>query len=190
MTKKTRFLVFSPAFIGVLLMLTVSCQKDEDVPATISDDNFYIGIGAALINCYVDIYNQNLAGMPTGSQNITSNGPMGGTVVITGTDSYDNTHGITTADLLFSMTEVKYIYSYPGSNNKTWRAEVILTGSTTYAGSFSNSYTSVNHQANNLHIVGSVTYDGTVRIIDMSGNVSLNRSSTTSANIFGHTVTW
>ena len=190
MTTKTRFLVFALLIIGVFSILTSSCTKDEEEPATISDQNFYIGIGAALMNCYTDIYNQNLAGMPTGAQYITTNGPMGGTVVITGTDSYDNTHGITTTDLLFSMSEVKYIYTYAGSDDKSWRSEVILTGTATHSGSFSSTYTSLNHQSDNLHIVGSVTYDGVVRMIDMSGIVSINRSSTTSVNIFGHVVSW
>ena len=179
------------SIMGMLLILISSCTKDdENTISTISDDSFYSKLGVTLINCYTDIYNQNLAGQPTGNQNIITNGPMGGTVVITGSDSYDNVHGITTTDLIFSMTEVKYIYTYTGSNNKTWISEVILSGVTTYYGSFSDTYTSINHQSNNLNINGSVSYDGIVRSIDMSGQVSINRSSTISVNIFGNTVSW
>jgi len=172
-------------------MLTSSCETDSTGdPATISDDNFYTGLGAAIVNCYNDIYNQNLAGKPTGAQSKTVNGPLGGTLTITGTTSIDNTHNITTTDLVFNMNSVKYSYSYGGTSGKDWVAEVTLTGSSTYSGSFSSTYTSVNHQANNLRVVGSVTNAGIVRNIDQTGSVVINRSSNISVTIFGHTVSW
>lgn len=182
-------------FIGVFLMLTNGCQKedtkDTTTTPTISDDSFYMELGITLINCYRDIYNQNLAGKPTGNQNINTVGPMGGTVLITGSDSWDNTHSIMTTDLIYSMTAVKYTYSYTStSSGKIWVTEVTLTGNTSYKGSWSDSYTSLNHLSDNLYIKGSVTYDGVVRSIDMSGPVSINRSTKTAVNIFGHTVTW
>lgn len=193
MKKKLNLFIVPFIVMGMLLMLTSGCKKDEadDVPATVSDKIFYEQLGVTLIKCYTDIYNQNLAGKPTGQQNITSNGPMGGTVVITGSDSYDDTHGITTTNLDFAMTNVQYTYSKSSeSGNTTATTQVTLTGATTYDGSFSNTYTSVNHQSQNLHIKGSVTYAGTVRNIDMTGNVSINRSSTISVTIFGNTVSW
>lgn len=188
---KTKLKIFS--LIIVLFILTNGCMENindnNDVP-TISDEAFYMELGITIINCYTDIYNQNLAGKPTGNHNINANGPMGGTVLITGNSCYDKTHNITTTDLVFSMNTVKYTFSYRSSNNKTWITEVTLTGNATYAGSFSDSYTSINHQSDNLHIKGSVTYDGIIRNIDMSGNVRINRSTTISVNIFGNTVTW
>ncbi|MCK9220511.1 MAG: hypothetical protein M0P47_10740 [Bacteroidales bacterium] len=187
---KTKRLLFTILFMGIVLVFANSCKKSDSESVTISDENFYKELGITLINCYSDIYNQNLAGKPTGNQNITTNGPMGGTVVITGSDSYDNTHGITTTDLVFAMTAVKYTYTYTDSNDKTWVTEVTLTGSTTHTGSFSSSYTSINHQSSNLYIKGSVTYDGVVRTIDGSGIVSINRSTKTAVNIFGNTVSW
>jgi hypothetical protein len=174
-------------------MLTNSCNNgDKAIPdqITISDENFYMELGITMINCYTDIYNQNLAGKPSGTHNITANGPMGGKVTITGNTTYDNTHGIATDDLVFSMTAVKNTYSIKSSDNKTWITEVTLTGTTTYTGSFSDSYTSLNHQSDNLYVKGSVTYDGVIRSIDMSGQVIINHSAMTSVNIFGHTVTF
>jgi hypothetical protein len=174
-----------------MLMLISSCKKDEPEEATtISDDNFYMMVGVSLINCYTDIYNQNLAGVATGTHNITTDGPMGGTVLITGTTTYDNTHGITTTDLVLSMTDVQYTYSYSDGSGKSWTTHVTLTGFTTYTGSFSDNYTSVNHQSDNLKIEGTVTYDGTTRSINSMGQVSINRSSTVAVNIFGHIVSW
>jgi hypothetical protein len=178
--------------LGCTLMITSGCSKDEEDEKenTISDENFYKMVGASLINCYVDIYNQNLAGVVTGSHNITTDGPMGGIVVITGTTTYDNTHGITTTDLVFSMNGVKYTYSQADGSGKSWVTQVTLTGYTTYTGSFSNNYTSVNHQSANLQIAGTVSYNGITRSINSMGAVSINRSSTVAVNIFGHTVSW
>jgi len=189
---KNKIWIFVLVVLGMLSMLFNSCKKEEtnDPAPVISDENFYLEIAVSLINCYTDIYNQNLAGKPTGNQNITASGPMGGMVTITGSDSYDNTHGITTTNLLLAMEAVNYTYTYTGNNNKSWVTQIKITGSTTYSGSFSDSYTSVNHQAANLHIAGTVSYDGIVREINTSGSVNINRSSTTSANIFGHSVSW
>ena len=167
-------------------MLTNSCTKNEDTTITISDDNFYKQVGYSLVMCYNDIYNQSLAGHSVGGQNITANGPMGGKVIITGSTGYSSNNGITTTDLVFSMTSVKYITSV-----SDFDTEITLTGATTYSGSFSDSYTSVNHQSNNLHISGSVTHNNIVRKIDMTGKVIINRlTSTITATIFGNTVSW
>lgn len=191
MKKKAMFLVFPFIMAGLLLFIN-SCAEDETTePITVSDKIFYEQLGSTIIKCYTDIYNQNLAGKPTGTQNITSVGPMGGNVIITGTNSYDNTHGITTTDISFALNNVQYIKTQTStSGNTTATTEITLTGATTYFGSFSDSYTSVNHQSQNLHIKGSVTYAGTVRTIDMTGPVIINRSSTTSVSIFGNTVSW
>ena len=187
MKKKNKIWIYPLVIMGILLMLTNSCKKDDTTtPATINDTQFYQYIGYSLASCYVDMYNQNLAGHSTGTQNITANGPMGGTVLITGTTGYSSNTGITTTDLLFTMTSINYTSSSNG-----YVTQITLTGATTYTGSFSSSYTSVNHQSNNLHIKGSVTYKGIVRNIDKSGTVSMNRSeSSVSATIFGITVTW
>jgi len=188
---KRIFIILFGTFCLFSLLLTSSCETEsgEDT-ATISDDNFYTGLGAAMVNCYNDIYNQNLAGKPTGTQSKTVNGPLGGTATITGVTSIDNTHNITTVDLVLNMTNVKYSYSYGGTSGKDWVAEVTLTGSSTYSGSFSSSYTSVNSQANNLRVVGSVTNNGISRNIDQSGSVVINRSANITVTIFGHTVSW
>lgn len=173
--------------VGILVVLLSSCKKDDSESiATISDVNFYQEIGYSLVKCYTDIYNQNLAGHPVGSQNITASGPMGGTVILTGTTGYSNNNGITTTDLVFAMTSVKYTCSSNG-----YLTEITLTGSATYTGSFSSGYVSLNHQSDNLYIIGTVTYQGTVRNIDMAGNVNINRlTSSITANIFGNIVAW
>jgi hypothetical protein len=189
MNQKPHLLKFQFILIGLLSIFIISCKddinNDNNQPKVISDQNFYSQLGGSIIKCYVDIYNQNLAGKPTGTHNINTNGPMGGEVNISGNTTYDNTHGITTTDLIFAMNQVQYVYSASG-----YTTEITLTGSTTYSGSFSNSYTSVNHQSQNIHLKGSVTHEGIIRNIDMWGEISINRSTKTSINIFGHLVTW
>lgn len=182
MKPKNHFRIFSFILVGMLFISFNSCTKDDadDTPA-ISDNTFYSDIAYALESCYVDIYNQNLAGKPTGLYNLTSDGPMGGTVVITGTTSYDNTHGITGTDLLYDMSSVVYT---------TAHATITITGSATYKGTFSSTYTSVQNLSDNLHIVATVTRDGESRSLDDTGVVSINRSANITATIFGHTVSW
>lgn len=192
MKKKRKIYVMPFLILGMLCMLTNSCKVEDGAdPVTVSDEIFYQQLGYTIIKCYTDIHNQNLAGKPTGTQNITSNGPMGGTVTITGSNSYDSTHGITTTDLIFALTNVVENYSSTSaSGNTTCTTQVTITGAATYKGSFSATYTSLNHQSQNLHVVGSVTYAGVVRTIDKTGQVSINRSSTTSVNLFGNNVSW
>lgn len=192
MKKKSVFFEFTLIMMGTVLMLTNSCTKDEtNEPVQVSDQIYYEQIGNALIKCYTDIYNQNLAGKPTGTQNITNTGPLGGTVIITGSDSYDNTHGITTTDLVFTMTNVNYSFTASSaSGNTTATTQITINGATTYFGSFSDTYTSINHHSQNLHIVGSVTYAGTVRPVDLTGEVIINRSSKITVTILGNMVSW
>ncbi|MCB2220478.1 MAG: hypothetical protein KQI35_08795 [Bacteroidetes bacterium] len=191
MKTRVKMRAFVVMAMSCTLLLISSCSKDEEtVSPSISDENFYKMVGNALINCYVDIYNQNLAGVTTGEHNITTTGPLGGSVLITGTTSYDNTHHITGTDLVFSMTGVKYTYSFTDNNGKSWTTQITLSGNTTYSGTFSNTYTSVNHQSDLLLITGTVSHEGITRSMDDSGVVSINRSSIIVANIFGHTVSW
>ncbi|HPT15215.1 MAG TPA: hypothetical protein PK796_10525 [Bacteroidales bacterium] len=178
--------ILSLLLLSVTLILN-GCEKESasDDPA-ISDKSLYEHTVYSMAKCFKDVYNQNLAGHPAGGQNMTVNGPMGGTVIITGNTSYDQTHGITTVDLVFNMTSVKYT-----TNSNDWLTEITMTGSITYTGSFSDSYTSLNHQSSAMQITGTVTHDGDERAIDESGPVSINLSdSDITANIFGHSVSW
>ncbi len=177
-------------FCLLALLFTGGCELEStEDPETVSDTNFYTGLGAAIVNCYHDIYNQNLAGQPTGTQNKTANGPLGGTVTITGTTTKDNVNNITTANLNFNMTNIKYSYTY-GSNDNQVVADVTLSGTTTYYGSFNTSYTNLSYQSSSLRVVGTVSYDGKVRTIDQTGTVMINHASKITVNIFGHSVSW
>lgn len=177
----------------VLLLcgLLNGCTVKENDPVEVSDKIFYEQIASTIIKTYTDIYNQNLAGKPTGTQNITATAPLGGNVSITGSNSYDKTHDITTTDLTFALTNVVGSSTVSSEDGKTTcTTQITLTGATTYKGSFSTTYTSVSHQSQNLHVAGTVTYAGTTRTIDITGVVNINRTSTVTASLFGHSVSW
>lgn len=170
---------------GLLILfssfLLTACSK-EDKTKTMSDDTFYKEIGYCLAKSYSEIYNQNLAGKPTGAVNITTPGPMGGMVTITGTTTQDATHDITGTDLLLNMTDMPY------SSSTT---NITQNGIVSYKGSFSSSYNSTSHLSDNIKIVGKVTSGGATREINQSGAISISVTKThVTATIFGHNVSW
>lgn len=189
-----RLLAIFMSLIFIVLSLNSCDEKEEGGTAYISDENLYSFVGNAMVNCFTDIYNQNLAGTSSGNKNLTANGPMGGELQISGSTSYTSEHGITMVDLVYEMDEVKYTYSSTTSSGNKWFVSITMTGDITYKGSFSSSsYTAVNHQSNNLYIKGYVSYntDEAVRYIDNSGAVSINRSTnSTSVTIFGNSAAW
>lgn len=169
------------ALLVLLLLGTSACKKEETV---ISDADFYKNTSAALVDCYVAIYNQNIAGYPEGAVDKTVSGPLGGDVHITGSTTASSS--TTTTDLLFTLTNVPYVY-----RNGDWTVTLTLTGDVTYNGSFSGVYKSINHQSTNLSVNGTVAYKQTTRNMNMTGSVSINRNnSTVTALIFGHAVTY
>lgn len=173
--------------LGIILITTYGCTKDIDNgnnAPTIGDETFYKNLAYAISLCYADIYNQNLAGHSTGTYNKTVNGPMGGTVRITGNISA--TSSATTFDLVFSMSDVNYFVKKSG-----YSTNITLSGITTHTGTTIDNKTNVNHQADSLHVKGAVMHDNINREIDNIGEVRINRSfSRISANIFGYTVSW
>lgn len=179
--KRKFFRLLNVSLIGFICFVNAGCTKDEN-SKTMSDDTYYKEIAYCLSKCYSDIYNQNLAGKPVGNQNINTSGPMGGNVIITGSTTHDNTHEITTTDLLFTMNEVKY---------STTNANLTQNGATTYKGSFSPTYNNTSHLSNDLQISGTVTKDGITRNVNLNTSISINVTKTTvSATINGHNVNW
>jgi len=184
-----------PSLLMVLSLFALifinACKKDDtddntdNTPQTISDTDFYKRVASSIIACVVDIYNQNIAGTPGGGKDLVVNGPLEGTCHITGSCSQDTQNDITTTDLNFDMDSITYQQTV-----LTWNTQLKLHGSISFDGSFSDTYTSVTHDSQYLYIDGKVTYGTVSRIIRMTGIVSINRSSSVTAVIFGHTVSW
>ena len=60
-------------------------------------------VGSATLGTLIFLWNQNLAGQPTGAQNKMVNCAFGGTVHITGTTGYDNGTQIATAHIVYDL---------------------------------------------------------------------------------------
>jgi hypothetical protein len=112
-----------------------------------------------LLNSVVAFYNQNLAGRPTGYQNITVNCSGGGTVRITGTTSYSSGNGITTVNLTYAMTNCQ---STQISGDGSLTVALTFNGTVTENGSWNlPSYKSAAYQSTgNLGVVGTVNARG------------------------------
>lgn len=68
--------------------------------------------------------------------------------------------------------------------------QTVLAGTTTYNDSFSDTFTRLNDQSQKLLVKSSVTDAGPRRNIDRTGQVTINRSSMTAANLCGNGVRW
>ena len=171
---KTKFPKLLNALILSLFLITnYGCEKKE-----MSDEQFYNIAADNLMDCCDDIFVQNIVGQPTGSVNKTVNGPLGGTVIITGTGSYSESTGVTTLDFIFEMQDVPY-------------AEVTFNGSISFKGTYSSSYKNWSHFSDNFSIIGLIDNGKIERPINKTGAVSIHRTlDQTSGSIFGYAVSW
>lgn len=182
MKKFTIILLLFPFLIAT----TSSCDKEEDV----SDENMYTNVSRSITSCISDIYNQNLAGKPSGPQNMTALGPLGGTIIISGSNTVSN-DGLNALDFSYELQNVKYIYV-----SQYYTTEITLTGTLTEKGSFKNEdyFRSVSYKSSNMHINGSIYYtknNKMTRDINLSGDISINAGwSTTNSIICGYTVSY
>lgn len=104
--------------------------------------------GFAIDDLISNLYNEAVAGKPSGTQNATQACPLGGTAVITGSDSVDTSHNLTTVNLTFALTACKAI-----ENGDT----LTFDGTITNTGSFDSSTTRSENFAST-----SLTYKGTI----------------------------
>ena len=106
---------------------------------------------------------------------------MGGTVVITGTNTYSSQHGINNVDLVYDMESVKY---------RDGDAEITLTGQVIYKDYWNDNAWDITCQSQNLYMKGSVI-KSVKREIDTLGVVIVNnKTNSLSVDILGYTNTW
>lgn len=102
------------------------------------------------------LFNQNLAGHPTGAQDLTVPCPLGGTVHITGTTSADTQTLIDTVDLVYSMQACANV----GSGY-----DLVFSGDIHAQGSFrSTGYKAMTKQSLALTFAGTVDAGATVTV--------------------------
>ena len=150
---------------------------------------------AAINKNVSDIYNQNLAGKSTGNKDETFSCPLGGEALLTGNVGYDKTHGITTVDLTYAMTDCMSANTHTSGTNNI-NVSITLNGSLKWTGSFGNDYTNTSSQAQGLQISGTATHTryeaATIdQTCDFSASTSYSGSSgSVTAILCGRDASW
>ena len=171
--------------IPLLATLSTSCTKDRN---KYDDEQFYKDVAWGLMTGLVDIYNQNLAGTPTGAIDTTAAGPFGGTVRITGTTSFDQGNGIETVHLQYDMSNCRISST---SSSSDLNVDLTLNGVISENGSWSSTYTSLSYGSDALDVDGVSTRGTRERTVaDMTTFKANRTSSGISAELFGFKVSW
>ena len=166
-----------------LVLPNLSCTKSR-----YSDESFYEDVAWGVMTGLVDIYNQNIAGTPTGPVDTIANGPFGGTVHITGTTNYDSGNGIETVHLQYDMLNCR-ISSTSSSSNLN--VDLTLNGVISEDGTWSSSYVSLSYNSTALRMDGSSQSGSRQRDVNNITTFKANRTSSgTSAELFGFKVSW
>lgn len=183
-SRAARFLALLTV-IPLLATLSTSCTKDRN---KYDDEQFYKDVAWGLMTGLVDIYNQNLAGTPTGAIDKTAPGPFGGTVHITGTTSYDQGNGIQTVHLQYDMIGCRISST---SSSSDLNVDLTLNGVISEDGSWSSTYTSLSYGCDALDVDGVSTRGTRERTVDDMTAFKANRTSSgISAELFGFKVSW
>jgi hypothetical protein len=166
-----------------LVLPNLSCTKSR-----YSDESFYGDVAWGIMTGLVDIYNQNIAGTPTGPVDIVANGPFGGTVHITGTTSYDSGNGIETVHLQYDMLNCRISST---SSSSDLNVDLNLNGVISEDGTWSSSYVSLSYNSPAIAVDGSSQKGSRQRDVnDMTAFKANRTSSGTSAELFGFKVSW
>jgi hypothetical protein len=175
------------AVVLVLLVLAlpdISCTKGPRY----SDESFYEDVAWGIMTGLADIYNQNIAGTPTGPVNVVASGPFGGTVHITGTTTYDQGNGIETVHLQYDMSNCRVSST---SSSSDLNVDLTLNGVISEDGSWSASYVSLSYNSPSLRLDGSAERGSRQRDVNDVTPFKANRTSSgTSAELFGFKVSW
>jgi len=175
----------SAVLVATLLLVlpSLSCTKDR-----YSDESFYEDVAWGIMTGLVDIYNQNIAGTPTGPVDITAAGPFGGTVHITGTTSFDQGSGIETVHLHYEMLDCRVSST---SSSSDLNVDLTLNGIISEDGTWSSNYTSLSYNSPALAVIGSSQRGSRQRDLNYMTTFKANRTSSgTSAELFGFKVSW
>jgi hypothetical protein len=175
----------TPALVAALFLVlpSLSCTKPR-----YGDESFYEDVAWGVMTGLVDIYNQNVAGTSTGPVDITTAGPFGGTVHITGTTSFDQGNGIETVHLQYDMLNCRISST---SSSTDLNVDLTLNGVISEDGTWSSSYVSLSYNSPALHVDGSSHRGSRQRDINDMTTFKANRTSSgTSAELFGFKVSW
>lgn len=145
-------------FISTLLLSLIifyGCDCYDDYSQREADEDTLAGIVYGL----VDVYNQNLAGNPTGYVNYKDKlCPLGGKVTITGRATYAPDVDLYSDDLIFSMEDctVQWVPTSQSSMILTLSGDISMKGSHGKGGT----YQSTVMNSEELHIEGTLQRKG------------------------------
>ncbi|MBK7378433.1 MAG: hypothetical protein IPJ03_05420 [Ignavibacteriales bacterium] len=176
---------FSLLLVSSILSFSLySCTETNDVTNPpqaacdqgCQDENLAYGI----VDVFVFIWNQNIAGQPAGGKDLTVAGPQGGSIHITGTtEAADN--GINTLHLVFEMTNCK---GFKDQYNLTFNGTINIDGT------FSSTYIARSYTCAQLSYAGTVGKDVNQEV---NGNcpITINETMpTVSGSICGRTFSY
>jgi len=145
---------FSLLIISSLLSFSLfSCTSESDITETpqptcdqnCQDENLAYGI----VDVFVFIWNQDIAGQPAGNKDLIVAGPQGGSIHITGTTEVA-TNGINTLHLVFQMINCKGFKE---------QYNLIFNGTINIDGTFSSTYIARSYSSAQFSYAGTVGKD-------------------------------
>jgi hypothetical protein len=141
-------------YLFLILILSsviyMSCKEDTATSPSSScdqnckDENTAYGV----THVFYFIWNQNIAGQPSGAKDFTVNGPQGGSIHVTGSTAFSNE--INTCHLVFDMTSCKGMDEY---------YSLTFTGVVSIDGTFSSTYKALGFTSSSLKFQGTVGKD-------------------------------
>jgi hypothetical protein len=193
--KSKRLALVLAGLCSVALAAGNGCSKKSEsststgttTPSNLSQSNIDDATANNIINAVIDIYNQNVAGRSQGAYNgVTVTCPNGGTALISGIATKDNSSQLTTTDLSYTMTACK-----EAQTNHT----LTYTGVVTQKGSFNLSTNFVSETikaSGNVTMAGTITYTGyNTATVDQTGTFTVNRGyNVASGDILGRSFSY
>ncbi|MFC1611347.1 hypothetical protein ACFL6C_10330 [Myxococcota bacterium] len=163
----------------------INCRSDcvTEYPQSVVDEDVVWTVIATI----GDIFNQNIAGRPSGAQDVNANCPLSGSAHIVGTVTVSTDTGITATGLTYDLTDC--------GNTKTCADDkctinLTLTGSLTEAGSWNNTtgFLSRSMQSDSLTMSGTASrdifLDATIdQTCAFSGSVTRDAGSTSGSTV-------
>ncbi len=173
--------------LSLIISFTFSnCNKDESSPSeppapvcdqTCQDENLAYG----MVDVFWFVWNQNIAGQPTGAKDITVEGPQGGTVHVTGTTAVAS-NGINTMHLVLEFNYCKGIKE---------KYNLMFNGTMGADGTFSTTHYAITYSSQMLNYTGTVGKDNWVTQVDGGCTVTINQTlPSVSGTICGRTFSY
>lgn len=165
---------YSVILLFVSFIFLSGCNEDSSTvsppPAPVCDQacqDEHVAYG--LIDVFWFLWNQNIAGQPIGSKDLSVTGPQGGSVHITGTTAVAN-NGINTLQLVFDFTNCKGLKE---------KYNLTFNGIVNADGTFDDTYIAISFNSPQLQFSGTVGTDNWVTNVNSLCESIINETKTT-----------